>query len=133
MMGEFGQAAQRHDPEKRRVEAFWQQSGKARLQAQRFLDEGEEVGALRRQAGGGHFAGEGGEQFGIDESGLVVGEPLGEGAHEGGEAGVVGGFGGAVVGDGNGGDGLAAESPVERAEGGGGGGGVDFQDEGGEG
>ena len=37
------------------------------LQVQCFLDEGEEIGAVWREGGGGGFAGEGGEHFGVDE------------------------------------------------------------------
>ena len=82
------------------------------------------------------MAGEGGEHFVIDGGGGVVGEPLCEGADEGGEAGIGGGgliVGGRVEGEGFGG--LAVGGPLDAAEVGGGGGnlggGMDFEDEGG--
>src|SRR5687768_9990016 len=56
---------------------------------QRFVDQAQEVRAVGGQVGGSDFAGEGGEDVGIDDSGEVAGEPLREGADEGGKAGVV--------------------------------------------
>jgi hypothetical protein len=80
---------------------------------QRSIDKVEEICAIGGEGGGGNFTGECGDDFGIDHAILAAGKPLGVGADEGGEAGVVGGFCVVFADKCNGGRGLTIGGPFE--------------------
>ena len=100
---------------------------------ERLIDEIEEIHAVRRESLCGAFAGESGEQRGINRAIGIAHEPLGKGANEGGKAGVIGWLGIHRAGNGNRCGGLTGGKPFDGSKLGSSARRLDFNDQGGDG